>query len=133
MEKQLHDNIADIFIRKNDQDPDTKQQIENLYKEIGRIQVENFWLKKSSTISLELKVLFIDKGDLKLSIRQQCALRGSTGRTIVSASRRRIAEAEHRLRKAIDRQFMDDPCGVIKMMHYLRRLGHTAGEGSSAG
>lgn len=23
---------------------------------------------------------------------------------------------------------MDDPCGVIKMMHYLRRLGHTAGE-----
>lgn len=23
---------------------------------------------------------------------------------------------------------MDDPCGVIKMVHYLRRLGHTAGE-----
>jgi len=44
--KQLHDNIADIFIRKNDQDPDAKQQIENLYKEIGRIQVENTWLKK---------------------------------------------------------------------------------------
>ena len=46
--KQLHDNIADIFIRKNEQDPDAKQQIENLYKEIGRIQVENSWLKKSS-------------------------------------------------------------------------------------
>ena len=60
--KQLHDNIADIFIRKNDQDPDAKQQIENLYKEIGRIQVENSWLKKARTISLELKVLFIDKG-----------------------------------------------------------------------
>ena len=44
--KQLQDNIADIFIRKNDQDPDAKQQIENLYKEIGRIQVENNWLKK---------------------------------------------------------------------------------------
>ncbi|MFH1776612.1 MAG: transposase [Candidatus Omnitrophota bacterium] len=46
--KQLQDNIADIFIRKNDQEPDAQQQIENLYKEIGRIQVENAWLKKSS-------------------------------------------------------------------------------------
>lgn len=44
--KQLHDNIPDIFIRKNDQEPDAQQQIENLYKEIGRIQVENSWLKK---------------------------------------------------------------------------------------
>ena len=44
--KQLQDNIADIFIRKNNQEPDAKQQIENLYKEIGRIQVENSWLKK---------------------------------------------------------------------------------------
>ncbi|MBU4414771.1 MAG: transposase [Proteobacteria bacterium] len=44
--KLLHDNIADIFIRKNDQEPDAQQQIDNLYKEIGRIQVENGWLKK---------------------------------------------------------------------------------------
>lgn len=44
--KHLQDNIADIFIRKNDKDPDAQQQIDNLYKEIGRIQVENGWLKK---------------------------------------------------------------------------------------
>ena len=44
--KQLQENITDIFIRKNEQEPDTQQQIENLYKEIGRIQVENAWLKK---------------------------------------------------------------------------------------
>ena len=44
--KQLQDNMADIFIRKNEQEPDARQQIENLYKEIGRIQVENAWLKK---------------------------------------------------------------------------------------
>lgn len=44
--KHLQDNIADIFIRKNDQEPDAQQQIENLYKEIGRIQVENAWFKK---------------------------------------------------------------------------------------
>lgn len=44
--KQLYDNISDIFIRKTDQEPNAQQQIENLYKEIGRIQVENSWLKK---------------------------------------------------------------------------------------
>ncbi len=42
--------------------------------------------------------------------------------------REKDLEAESRLRKAIDEQFMKDPCGVIKMMQYLRRLGHTAGE-----
>ena len=44
--KHLQDNIADIFIRKNEKDPNAEQQIDNLYKEIGRIQVENGWLKK---------------------------------------------------------------------------------------
>jgi len=44
--KQLQENISDIFIRKNDQEPNAQQQIENLYKEIGRIQVENAWFKK---------------------------------------------------------------------------------------
>jgi putative transposase len=44
--KTLQENISDIFIRKNDQEPDAQQQIENLYKEIGRIQVENAWFKK---------------------------------------------------------------------------------------
>lgn len=44
--KHLHDNVSDIFTRKNEQEPDAQQQIENLYKEIGRIQVENSWFKK---------------------------------------------------------------------------------------
>jgi transposase len=44
--KDLQDHVSDIFTRKNDKEPDAQQQIENLYKEIGRIQVENGWLKK---------------------------------------------------------------------------------------
>ena len=44
--KQLQENIADIFIRKNEQEPDDKQLIENLYKQIGKSQVEIDWLKK---------------------------------------------------------------------------------------
>jgi len=44
--KQLKDHMSDIFIRKNEQEPDAERKIDNLYKEIGRIQVENAWLKK---------------------------------------------------------------------------------------
>ena len=46
--KQLKDNMADLFIRKNEKEPDAEQKIDNLYKEIGRMQVETAWLKKSS-------------------------------------------------------------------------------------
>ena len=44
--KQLQENIADIFVRKNEQEPDDKQLIDNLYKQIGKSQVEIDWLKK---------------------------------------------------------------------------------------
>ena len=44
--KHLHDNLADIFIRKNEHEPSDKELIENLYKQIGKSQVEIDWLKK---------------------------------------------------------------------------------------
>lgn len=72
--------------------------------------------------------MFIDKRDQELSVRQQCALLGFNRSNLYYQHREKDIEAEHRLRKAIDEQFMKDPCGVIKMMYYLRRLGYTAGE-----
>lgn len=44
--RHLQDNIGDIFTRKNDQEPNDKELIENLYKQIGKSQVEIDWLKK---------------------------------------------------------------------------------------
>ena len=44
--KHLQDNIGNIFVRKNDQEPSEKELIENLYKQIGKSQVEINWLKK---------------------------------------------------------------------------------------
>lgn len=35
---------------------------------------------------------------------------------------------EDEIRKAIDKQFVKEPCGVIKMMHYLRRKGYRIGD-----
>ena len=44
--KRLKENVSNIFIRKNEQEPDEKQLIENLYKQIGKSQMEIDWLKK---------------------------------------------------------------------------------------
>jgi putative transposase len=72
--------------------------------------------------------LFIEKGNLEISIRRQCELLGFNRSNLYYRHREKDIEAEHCLRRVIDEQFMKDPCGVIKMMHYLRRLGHAAGE-----
>lgn len=50
--KQLHDNISDVFARKNDREPSDKELIDNLHKQIGKSQVEIDWLKKSSDSEL---------------------------------------------------------------------------------
>lgn len=71
---------------------------------------------------------FIDKGNIAISIRRQCELLGFNRSNLYYQRREKDNEIEHRLRQSIDERFMKDPCGVIKMMEYLRRLGHTVGE-----
>ncbi len=61
-------------------------------------------------------------------VRRQCKILGFGRSNLYYQHREKDIESDHRLRRAIDEQFMKDPCGVIKMMMYLRRLGHLAGE-----
>ncbi|MDP2755965.1 MAG: hypothetical protein Q8P40_16510 [Nitrospirota bacterium] len=72
--------------------------------------------------------MFIDKGNVEISIRRQCELLGFNRSNLYYQRKEKDITSEHRLRQAIDEQFMKDPCGVIKMMEYLRRLGHAVGE-----
>lgn len=44
--KQLQKSMPDIFMRKNEREPSDVQLIDKLYKQIGKSQVENDWLKK---------------------------------------------------------------------------------------
>lgn len=46
--KHGQENISEIFSRKNDREPSDKELIDNLYKQIGKSQVEIDWLKKNS-------------------------------------------------------------------------------------
>lgn len=79
-------------------------------------------------MNFEIRASFIDKAGEELSIRRQCELLGFNRSNVYYRPRPKDAGSEDHLRKAIDKQFMDDPCGVVKMMRYLRRLGHQAGE-----
>ena len=45
--KHLKDNMGKLFERKNERDPEPEQEIERLYKQIGKQQVEIDWLKKN--------------------------------------------------------------------------------------
>ncbi|MFH1503803.1 MAG: IS3 family transposase [Candidatus Omnitrophota bacterium] len=126
--KRLKENVSNIFIRKNEQEPDNKQLIDNLYKRIGKSQVEIDWLKKKLGISIEQRKLFIDKENGKISVRRQCELIGVNRSNLYYRCQQKNTDYEDQLRKAIDQQFMKDPCGALKMMKYLRRFGYKAGE-----
>ncbi len=71
--------------------------------------------------------MFIEKDGRGISIRKQCELIG-INRSNVYYERRKInIEWEDALRKAIDKQFLKDACGVVKMMKYMRRGGYVIG------
>jgi putative transposase len=72
--------------------------------------------------------MFIEKDHKKISIRRQCDLVGFNRSNVYYQAREKDDERDDRLRKEIDKQFMKDPCGVIKMVEYLQRAGHRVGE-----
>ena len=72
--------------------------------------------------------MFIEKENSKLSIRRQCELLGFNRSNVYYKRKKKDLEREIQLRKAIDEQFMKDPCGVIKMTKYLQLKGYKAGE-----
>lgn len=71
---------------------------------------------------------FIDRENNELSIRRQCELLGFTRSNVYYVPRVKDLARENRLREAIDKQFMKDACGVIKMVEYLKLQGHKVGD-----
>ncbi len=84
--------------------------------------------KKARLISRDQRLLFIEKENIRLSIRRQCDLLGFNRSNLYYKHKKKDVERENRLCKEIDMQFMKDPCGVIKMANYLRLKGHAIGE-----
>lgn len=65
---------------------------------------------------------------MQISIRRQCELLDVNRSNLYYKRRAKDTEREQQLLKAIDRQFMKDPCGVKKMVKYLKRDGYKIGE-----
>ena len=76
--KLVLEQLPSLFEKKNSQkgeqpSPDTDE----LYKQIGQLQVENDWLKKNlKSLEVDERREMIDREDVKISIRGQCELLG---------------------------------------------------------
>lgn len=68
--------ISDVFSNAKDKDKIAQTElVDSLYEEIGRLQAQLSWLKKSIILSLDEKRKLID-GRAEITIREQCMLLG---------------------------------------------------------
>ena len=74
--KQVIDRISSLFQDKQSKhDKDQEKLTDELYRQIGRLKVENEWLKKKvRDLNLSQKKELIDQIPNTLSIRRQCEL-----------------------------------------------------------
>lgn len=72
--KQALEGLVEVFKEKeNKSKQDNKKLIDELYRQIGQLKVENEWLKKNLySLSIEEKKKLIEPDHKKLSIRKQC-------------------------------------------------------------
>ncbi|MFH1767017.1 MAG: IS3 family transposase [Patescibacteria group bacterium] len=103
--------------------------VDELYKQIGQLQVENDWLKKkySQYLPDEEKKVVISKGRDKISKRRQCELLG-INRSTVYYKPAPISEFELRLQNRTDELFTAHPFfGTRRLMEYLNLDGFEVG------
>jgi len=84
--------------------------------------------KKVRLIGRDQRRMFIEKNNPKISVREQCKLLGINRSNLYYRHKEKSLDWEHRLRAVVDMQFMKDPCGVIKMVEYLKRYGYSVGD-----
>jgi putative transposase len=72
--------------------------------------------------------MLIEKDNSDISVRTQCNLLGINRSNLYYVNKERPLDREHQLRAIIDMQFMKDPCGVAKMVEYLKRYGYPVGD-----
>ena len=73
--KIVKQNLANLFSEKKySLKQENEKQIGNLFKTIGKLQVENEWLKKIRLLDKSKKIEFLEKNNPKIGIRKQCEL-----------------------------------------------------------
>ena len=123
--KQLQEEGANVFSEKAAKAQQAQTEAEaTLYEQIGRLKVENDWLKKKLSESIAAKCALIEPNDEQLSVRQQCDLLGLNRSTYyyVPATE---SPLNLELMRLIDEQYMRTPFyGWPRMTIYLHNRGY---------
>ena len=110
--------------RRKRQEEDQQALIDELYKQIGQLKVENDFLKKTVRVALEARKMWIEPEHSELSIRQQCDVLG-INRSSWYYRPVGIDDYTLMLMHELDKQYTETPFyGVLKMTEQLRLLGH---------
>ncbi|AFY27470.1 IS3 family transposase [Cyanobium gracile] len=124
--KQLLEGASDLFTRgKKTQAKDESQAKEaELFQQIGKLQMELEWLKKSlnSSDARELRKL-VDRGHPDLTVTRQCELLGLPRSTLYYQPVP-VRDSTLQIMARIDALYLEDPtAGSRRMVHYLARDG----------
>jgi len=106
------------------QENDQQALIDELYKQIGQLKVENDFLKKTLIVPLETRKMWSEPEHPELSIRKQCGLLG-INRSSLYYRPVGVDDYTLLLMHELDRQYTETPFyGVLKMTEHLRSLDH---------
>ncbi|WP_254973442.1 IS3 family transposase [Cyanobium sp. Candia 9D4] len=124
--KQLLEGASELFSKgKKTKDKEEGQAKEaELFQQIGRLQMELEWLKKSLSCSDARELCKLaDHDHPELSVSRQCALLGLPRSTLYYQPTP-IRESTLRIMARIDAHYLEDPCsGSRWMVGYLARDG----------
>jgi putative transposase len=124
--RQLLDGASELFTRgKKTKDKEEGQAKEaEMFQQIGRLQMEPEWLKKSLSCSdARERRKLVDHDHPELSVSRQCALLGLSRSTFYYRPTP-VRESTLRIMARIDAPYLEDPCsGSRRMVGYLARDG----------
>ncbi|MFZ1956605.1 MAG: IS3 family transposase [Desulfobacterales bacterium] len=123
--RTLLEGAPDIFDQGQKSRKQTEEHVDELYKQIGRLQVErDFLSKKLKSVSLKQRKQMVDPNQPKLSIANQCRLL-SINRSSFYYRPVPIKAEDLELMRLIDEQYLKTPTwGSRSMRNHLRRLGY---------
>ncbi|MGU0940869.1 IS3-like element ISPpu29 family transposase [Pseudomonas aeruginosa] len=128
--KEILESAGALFETKRGPKPaEDKSGEERLYGEIGRLKMENDWLKKKfGSVSLDARVGWVDGAD-KLSLSRECELaevpRATVYRRLTAKVPEEACAEDLLLCRLIDEEYTSRPFyGSRRMVVFLRGAGH---------
>jgi putative transposase len=127
--KHLLSELPQVFIsHKGDEQKTLEEERDRLFQQIGQLQYELAWLKKSWRGALSQKRDAIEVDEPRLSVLRQCALLGLS-RGSWHYTPRGESEENLQLMRLLDEQYTRTPFyGVLRMTAWLQRQGYAVNE-----